>query len=243
MKLITKLTGFALVSCICISSVQAALLLDRTRIIYNEGEQSVSLGVTNQSKIEPYIAQSWIEDSTGHKVKSPFLILPPLARIEANEKTMLRVTLLPGNTLPADKESVFYVNVTEIPPKSNKVNALQIALRSRIKMFYRPAAIAPKRDDNLASHLTIITQNNSLSITNPTPLHITLVSITEGSANKPVKFDPVMMSPGQSILVPYSGSSNEQIVVSHMNDYGGEQMTKFDCSAGSCKAQGAKKPE
>ncbi|WP_227550703.1 fimbria/pilus periplasmic chaperone, partial [Klebsiella quasipneumoniae] len=36
------------------------------------------------------------------------------------------------NKLPADRESLFYFNVREIPPKSNKANTLQIALQTRI---------------------------------------------------------------------------------------------------------------
>ena len=43
--------------------------------------------------------------------------------------------------LPADRESMFYFNVREIPPKSNKSNTLQIALQTRIKLFWRPKAL------------------------------------------------------------------------------------------------------
>lgn len=43
--------------------------------------------------------------------------------------------------LPADRESIFYFNVREIPPKSNKANTLQIALQTRIKLFWRPKAL------------------------------------------------------------------------------------------------------
>ncbi|MGT9169473.1 fimbria/pilus periplasmic chaperone, partial [Escherichia coli] len=39
------------------------------------------------------------------------------------------------------RESLFYYNVREIPPKSGKANTLQIALQTRIKLFWRPKAL------------------------------------------------------------------------------------------------------
>lgn len=234
MQLLKNVIGLALLGCLTISSAQAALILDRTRVIYDEGAQSVSVGVTNKSNKDPYIAQSWIEDSNGKKVTTPFIVLPPLERIEAGDKTLIRVTLLPDSVLPRDKESVFYLNIREIPPKSDKVNTLQIALHSKLKLFYRPKAVIPARGDNTASHLKIAVQGKNLSINNPTALHVTLVSITAGSKNTPLKFEPIMMSPGQSITVPYAGESNTRLTVSHMNDYGGQQQSLFNCAAGSC---------
>lgn len=241
MRKCNKWVGLALLGCLSVSSAQAALILDRTRLIYNEGTQSLSIGVTNKSTADPYIAQSWIEDSNGKKITTPFIVLPPLERIEAGDKTLIRVTLLPEVVLPKDKETVFYLNIREIPPKSNKVNALQIALHSKIKLFYRPTAVIPARGDNAAAHLVIVPQGKNMSITNPTPLHVTVVALTTGANNAPVKFEPVMLSPGQSINVPYSGEGSARIVVSHMNDYGGEQQTAFDCAAGTCKVNDTKK--
>jgi P pilus assembly chaperone PapD len=49
---------------------------DRTRIIFNASAKSVSVRLTNQSKTDPYLAQSWIEDKEGKKHAS----LSPLFR-------------------------------------------------------------------------------------------------------------------------------------------------------------------
>ncbi|BDY97564.1 hypothetical protein MUTS15_62210 [Escherichia coli] len=40
-------------------------LPDRTRIIFNASNKSATVRLTNQSKIDPYLAQSWIEDASG----------------------------------------------------------------------------------------------------------------------------------------------------------------------------------
>ena len=46
--------------------------------------------------------------------------------------------------LPADRESLFYYNMREIPPKAEQKNVMQIAMQSRLKLFWRPKAIELK---------------------------------------------------------------------------------------------------
>ncbi|AMO99694.1 gram-negative pili assembly chaperone, N-terminal domain protein [Collimonas arenae] len=96
----------------------AAIVPDRTRVIYNEGEPSVSVTISNKNPKLPFIAQSWIEDEKSVKITSPFMVLPPIQRVEPNDSNVLRVVKLPGDTLPKDRESVFYLNIREIPPKA-----------------------------------------------------------------------------------------------------------------------------
>ncbi|CDL40775.1 Pi-fimbriae chaperone protein [Citrobacter freundii] len=73
------------------------------------------------------------------------MVLPPLQRINGGQKGIARVTKTSGiNALPQDRESLFYLNVREIPPKPDKPNVLQLAMQSRIKLFYRPTAIVPE---------------------------------------------------------------------------------------------------
>jgi P pilus assembly chaperone PapD len=43
-------------------AANAAVSPDRTRIIYNQSDKSVSVRLTNQSPDTPFLAQSWIED-------------------------------------------------------------------------------------------------------------------------------------------------------------------------------------
>lgn len=69
--------------------------------------------------------------------KTPFIITPPLFRLDPGKNNILRiVNTTPG--LPQDRESVYWVNVKAIPSKSDdseNKNVLQIAVRTRIKLF------------------------------------------------------------------------------------------------------------
>ncbi|MDP4360542.1 fimbria/pilus periplasmic chaperone, partial [Escherichia coli] len=91
-----------------------------------------------------YLAQGWIENAQGEKITEPFTVLPPVQRVEPGAKSQVKIQALPSvASLPQDRESVYYFNLREIPPKSDKPNTLQLALQTRIKLFYRPKAIIP----------------------------------------------------------------------------------------------------
>ncbi len=144
-------------------SAQASVTPDRTRLIFNESDKSISVTLRNNDPKLPYLAQSWIEDEKGNKISSPLTVLPPVQRIDSMMNGQVKVQGMPDiNKLPADRESLFYFNVREIPPKSNKANTLQIALQTRIKLFWRPKALA-ENPCNLRQNLPSITRHRITS--------------------------------------------------------------------------------
>ena len=134
--------GFnAIVLCGVFSSftANAAITLDRTRAIFNGDQKSMTIAIFNKNKDLPYLAQAWMENEKSEKINSPFIIVPPIQRVEPNQASQVRIEALPNVAqLPQDRETVYYFNLREVPPKSDKPNVLQIALQSKIKFFYRP---------------------------------------------------------------------------------------------------------
>ena len=123
-------------------TAHASVTPDRTRLVFNESDKSISVTLRNNTEKLPYLAQSWLEDEKGNKITSPLAVLPPVQRIDAMMNGQVKIQALPDiHTLPSDRESLFYYNVREIPPKSGKANTLQIALQTRIKLFWRPKAL------------------------------------------------------------------------------------------------------
>ncbi len=158
----------------------AAISLDRTRVIVNGGEKSVSLNISNENKNLPYLAQGWIEDAQGNKVSSPMTVLPPVQRLEAGAKSQVKVQTSPAmSALPQDRESLFYFNLREIPPRSNKPNTLQIALQTRIKLFLPTAAIALDKTQaatgDWVEKVTLTRNGDKYVLNNPTPYFLTIV--------------------------------------------------------------------
>ncbi|EAM2857303.1 fimbrial assembly protein [Salmonella enterica] len=223
--------GFSLINS---NAVNAAVNVDRTRIVMGGEAKSLAITLTNQSKTQPYLAQSWIDDASGKRSESYLLALPPLQRIDAGKKTQVRIMALPATTnLAKDRETLFYLNVREIPPKSDKENVLQIALQSRLKLFYRPDGIKKKASDRVEEKVTVTRQDGKLVLNNPTPYYITLGYLGVDDKGSFPGFDSVMISPfsSQNFDVKLSGN---RLDVGYIDDFGGLHINQYHCSDTLC---------
>ncbi|ALP41373.1 molecular chaperone [Aeromonas schubertii] len=218
----------------------AAIVLDRTRAIYPGGAKSISLNIKNENQKLPYLAQAWIEDTRGQKITSPFVVLPPVQRVDANQKSIVRIASVPDvEKLPKDRESIYYFNLREIPPKSDKSNVLQIAVQSKIKLFYRPEAIVPERNAVWQDQVVITKQGSGLKVENPTPYYITYVSLAhpEGKGKRPIKsFSAFMVEPKSTLDVQSPEPLGSRFIISYVNDYGGYMDVTYQCAASVCRA-------
>lgn len=84
-----------------------------------------------------YLIQSRVDMPEGVSGRAPFVITPPLFRLDAKQNNILRVVRA-GGALPGDKESLFWLNVKAIPSAEKKENTLQIAIKTRIKLIFSP---------------------------------------------------------------------------------------------------------
>ncbi len=224
---------------LCVQESQAAIALDRTRAVFNGGEKNLVLNISNDNKKEPYLAQAWLEDTNGNKLTNYLMVTPPMQRVEPGEKSMIRITSLPSiDSLPKDRESLFYFSVREVPPRSERSNVLQLALQTKIKLFYRPAGITPERfsrhDDKLVLHKV----KDGYRVENPTPYYMTLLGITQkGSRTVERGFKPVMIAPLSSATVKSSVSGQPSIIT--INDFGGKPVLPFICEGSICRADQA----
>lgn len=241
----TALAAGLLAGLVVSQQASAALALDRTRVIFPGGEKSVTINVHNENPSLPYLAQGWLEDIRGNKITSPLVVVPPLQRVEAGASTQLQIKALPvADSLPQDRESVFYFNLREIPPRSKEPNTLQLALQTRIKLFYRPKGIQLSHAQMATpwqEKLTMTRQGDGYVVNNPTPYYISLVSA--GSANKAgareKKFNPVMIEPKGSAPLGVSASAlGATPSIAYVNDYGGTRVLKFSCGGSACHVTG-----
>jgi len=76
----TLTTVLSLLAATVSFSAQASVTPDRTRLIFNESDKSISVTLRNNDPKLPYLAQSWIEDEKGVKISSPLAGLPPVQR-------------------------------------------------------------------------------------------------------------------------------------------------------------------
>lgn len=230
------LGGLALT--LVVQQAYAAIALDRTRVIYNGSQKSMSVTVTNQNKSLPYLAQSWIEDSDGVKTETSFMALPPVQRVEPGAKGQVKIQGNNTQALPQDRESLFYFNVREIPPKSTKPNTLQLALQTRIKLFYRPEALQLQNgmENDAAQKLTLTHQGDGFQLNNSTAYYLTIVAAASSENGSDIAtFKPVMVAPKESITLGATAASlGAHPVLTSVNDYGGRPKLIFNCAGNTC---------
>lgn len=242
MKLNTRITSQALALLVLAlsQSTNAAVGLDRTRVIFDGGKDATSVNITNNNTQLPYLAQGWIEDEAGQKITSPLIVLPPVQRLEPGKQSQVKVQALPAaKSLPQDRETVYYFNLREIPPRSDKSNTLQIALQTRIKLFYRPQAITPSQQDlsnPWQQKLTLTREGDQYRVHNPTPYYVTLVDARSSKEGKTVEgFAPLMIAPKESLtLGPSAKALGAAPYLAYVNDYGGRPLLAFTCTGDTC---------
>jgi chaperone protein PapD len=237
-----QLVNTLLMSVIGFSTVSySAITLDRTRAIYNGSQKSLSIILSNKNKHLPYLAQAWVEDSNKQKVNSPFIILPPLQRIEPGESNQVRIeSSAKIDQLPQDRESIYYFNIREVPPKAEKPNVMQIALQSKIKLFYRPKGLEVNSTDLInnpwQNNLVLIKQNSNVIAKNPTAYYVTILTIRQ-SKNGPdaENFEAKMIAPFSEEVLPVKAQwIGDAPVVTYINDYGGRPQLQFKCQVNNC---------
>ncbi|WP_096198173.1 fimbrial biogenesis chaperone [Enterobacter hormaechei] len=159
-------------------SALAGVVIGGTRIIYPGEKREVSLQIDNPDKV-PYLVQSWVEKKEGQKV--PFVLTPPVYRSEPGEKNTLRV-VKNSNDLSQTKESLYWVNIKAIPPNTEAegTNVLQIAIKSRIKLIYRPESLKGKTPEDVTQELKWERTGNKLVVTNPTPYYMNFFNVSLG---------------------------------------------------------------
>jgi chaperone protein EcpD len=215
-SLIVTLTAAAIFS----TCSQASVVVSGTRVIYPSDAKEVSVKINNVGP-SPVLLQSWIDNGdTNAKpaaIKVPFVLTPPMNRVEPGKGQTLRISYV-GGPLPMDKESVFWLNVLEVPAKSQATtgeNKLQMAFRTRIKLFYRPKGLEGNAND-AAKMVTWNTLDGKVQANNQTPFYVNFVNLSVNGK----KLDNAMVAPRSTMVLNLVGSGGNKISGSFVNDYG-----------------------
>ncbi|WP_272517376.1 fimbrial biogenesis chaperone [Providencia sp. PROV179] len=212
-----------------INSFANNIIVNGTRFIYPGDEKEITVQLSNTAK-RPAVAQAWLDtgnaSETPDTIKTPFQITPPVSRVEAKGGQNLRIKLMDKGQIPQDRESLWWLNILDIPPtvkgKDGEMqNVLQLAIRSRFKFFYRPVGLGSR--ELAPEQLVIKTNGKNIVIENPTPFYITVTKIsTDGKVGLTDK--TVLIEPKNQTLVELKQAikSGSKVVVNNINDYGSD---------------------
>lgn len=203
----------------------AAFTLNGTRFIYEEGRKNLTFEVTNNAK-DTYGGQVWIDNVSQSKDGVYMVPTPPFFKVKPEQKQVLRLMNV-NPTLPQDRESLFLLNVQEIPPKPEQAdgNVLAIAMNTQVKLIYRPKSTLNGRKD-AEENLTVTQENGQTILKNPTSYYFAIVSIKasgkEITLSKSVKDKIAQFAPYSDISLG-NVDVKGKLSVGAINDWGGEQ--------------------
>lgn len=219
--------------------VQGSVVIMGTRVVYPATQKSISIRLNNDNE-SPALVQSWLDDGDAaappESVHVPFIITPPIFRMDSKSGQTVRIVYT-GESLPKDRESLFYLNVLDIPakPRAKKDsdnseqrnnNYLQLAVRSRIKFFFRPAHLKLTPNDAYLK-VTWYQEEGRIKAVNPTPYYITYnkIAVDQNKHLTPVEHGG-MIPPFSSTVFALKGRTAPASKVSWVivNDYGGYQQ-------------------
>ena len=243
MKSLLCTLGAALVALVAgIGPVHAGVIVAGTRVVFPAQQGEVTVRLSNDSD-HPALVEAWIDrgdlNSTPNSVNTPFLITPPLFRMEPHKDQSLRIIYTQGSQpLPTDRESLFWLDVLEIPPKPTGPqyaghNYLQFAIRSRLKLFYRPDKLPgdPMKAPDQLVFKAAAGQGTALDVRNPTPYYITISKLSFGADNQPVAGANGMVAPFADLRLSLKGlakapSAGTPVVFTTIDDYGAANAHK-----------------
>ncbi|MGL6152962.1 MAG: fimbrial biogenesis chaperone [Aeromonas sobria] len=206
-----------------------------TRFIYPASEREIVVRLTNHSP-RPALVQSWLDkgdpSTQPGAEKLPFVVLPPLVRVEANKGQALRIVRV-ENVPVQDRESVFWLNVLEVPPRAEGTkdrNVMQLAFRSRLKMFYRPADL-PGDPAEAAKALSWHSTPTGVRVRNDSAYNVSFAQIKVKVGGKQYQVEVSgMVAPYSSRDISLSAwrhTSGGQVQVSWLDDFGASRDLSY----------------
>ncbi|PQQ24006.1 fimbrial biogenesis chaperone [Photorhabdus hindustanensis] len=208
--------------------------LDTTRIIYSADRHAATASVSNSSKEAVYLMQMTVSTTPGGSTTAPFLVTPPLFRLEPGTQNQVRI-IKTGQVLPTDRESLFWFTAkaiplshkTDNPSRQQVTGGIQIAMASTIKLMYRPSGL-PIRPEKGFGALRFKPTAEGITVTNPSPYYITFASLKVGGQELMTKQQKEnMVSPFSALSFPLKGVHYPaKVSWTVINDLGGSSSYK-----------------
>ncbi|KOY61156.1 hypothetical protein AM629_15465 [Photorhabdus heterorhabditis] len=205
------------------SCLAAGISLNKTRVIFIQGERAQTLTVINTTP-QAWLVQVRITEDQ-EKTTPAFVVTPPLFRLEANSQNSLRI--LPTfnqPSFPVDRESLGYVQMNTIPATQQVTDEpvreqASMSIGMRIKFFWRPYGL-PMLPEEAYGQLRFQSQPDGIKACNPTPYFLSLDSLMLDGQTLDLNRYPSMIAPQD--CVTYAGLVGKKSVSwSMINDYGG----------------------
>lgn len=210
------------------AEVTNGITFNFTRVILTDKDaKGVFFKATNNNSF-PVLIQAWssnIDTNTGavsyiqKSNKTPFIVLPPLQRVDPGEDFTLQLRLN-GEPVQALKESVYLLSFKAIPVSgANPKNQFLVTVVTNLKVFIRN-----KLQDNggVPSAIKKISASwvpEGIVINNPTPYWLTMSSMKIDDEELSKKELLRMIAPMNSTLFKFNNHRPKKILARFIDEY------------------------
>lgn len=195
--------------CLFCPVAKGGVTTEVTRIIVQAPAHESGVQLANLNAY-PVIVQAWVDDgellSGPDNSTAPIIALPAVFRLQPGGQRNLRL-VYSGAPLPQDRESLFWLNLYEMPPQpqNTATDYLTITLRTQTKVFYRPRGLALKpyqAHERLVFSRKQQANGDCLQVVNGSPYHLTFsdLQLKAGEHAHGVATD--MIAPFSQVCLP-----------------------------------------
>jgi fimbrial chaperone protein len=179
--------------------------VDATRLIYPQGDASISTTIRNTETSTPYLVKADISRSVVYTKTTAFDVIPPLVRLNPGSTNQLRIIARDVSQLPSDRESVFWFRTTAIPASQqldtseqtgHTQGAVRFGVGTIIKLFYRPTNL-PGSSHDAQRGLKFARTVQGIQVSNPSPYFVSFASVRVGEKKLPLS------TPEQKMIAPF----------------------------------------
>ncbi|HTV87243.1 MAG TPA: fimbria/pilus periplasmic chaperone [Dyella sp.] len=223
----------------------AGVVISTTRVVYQANDKEETVKLNNEGTL-PLLVQAWLDsgdiNASPAQIAVPFTLTPPMFRMDPGKGQALRLRYT-GEPLPKDKETLFWLNVLEVPPKDKTTadtNALRMAIRTRIKVMFRPKGLpGSAKDAPGALTWNVVREGDgyALKASNASPYFVNLATVALSVAGKTLDAGQGYVAPSGVALFPVKdlssapGASADVQYVS-IDDYGTKTENKKSATVG-----------
>lgn len=219
-----KSSFISLLSLACMalmSTAFAGVTAERTRVIFPQDKREVSLMLANLNTY-PVITQVWVNDgqpgNTPESAKAPVMPLPPVFHMDPQQTQTLRLLQL-GDKLPSDRESLYWLNIHEVPPtqqgpEGEDSTQVTVTMQTQMKLILRPPKL-PQSLERTAASLQFRMDGDRITVTNEGPHYISLAYLQIDAGLAPLDLEDGTLAPFSTneLRLPQPGSGAQPVRV------------------------------
>lgn len=201
-----------------VPAARADLRVGATRVVQHAADPAPASVRIRNIGTRPSLVQAWIDEGDAHgnapieQLRTAYIVTPPVFRLDAGRTRDVQVRAADTRALPADRESLLWINLLDLPTRSGKDAPLDIAMRWRLKLFHRPAGLPGSAIDapgQLQWRLLAKEGQMQLRADNPSPYFVSLAELSLGTTRVALEAGRAQIPPKGSWVVGVAAAAAE----------------------------------